>query len=449
MESLHHAVSAVANFLWGVPLILALVGTGVFLTIRLGFMQFRYLPRALWMIVKPPKHDEPGSVEGEISHFQALMTALAATVGTGNIAGVATAIALGGPGAMVWMWLTGLLGMATKYSEALLAIHFREVREDGTVAGGPMYYIEKGLKWRWLAIAFSAFAALAAFGIGNMVQANSVAEALYGAFGLPHWITGAVIAVGAGLVILGGIRGIGRVTQLLVPLMIAFYFLSALVALLLNLDKIPGAFTLIFTHAFTGDAALGGIAGAGVKESLRFGLARGLFSNESGMGTAPIAAAAAKTDHPVSQALISMTQTFIDTLVVCTMTGLVIIISNEAAGGLSGAKLTGAAMSHLLGTGLGGKITAISLALFAFSTILGWCYYGEKSVEYLQGSSKTLWYKIVFSLMVFVGSIAKMETLWAFSDVMNALMALPNLLALVMLSGVLVTVHRSYFAKQG
>lgn len=436
-------LTAVSDFLWGLPLIVALMGTGAYLTIRLNFVQFRHLPRALKMVVVPPKHGG----KGEISHFQALMTALAATVGTGNIAGVATAIALGGPGAMFWMWMTGLLGMASKYAEAVLAVHYRDIHPDGTVAGGPMYYIRKGLGSRWLAVAFAVATSIAAFGIGDMVQSNSTAEALNGAFGVPHRITGAVITVFAALVLLGGIRTIGRVTRIFVPFMIVFYLGGALWAILTHLNLLPSAFMIIVTHAFTGEAAWGGIAGHGVREAMRYGLARGLFSNESGLGSAPIAAAAAKTDHPVTQALISMTQTFIDTLVVCSMTGFIIVMADVADGSLTGVRLSAASFDALLGPGIGTAVSGIALALFAFSSVIGWCYYGEKAVEYLVGARFIRAYRAVYVGFVYVGAVTQLNTVWTFADIMNGLMALPNLFALVMLAGTVRALQNDYFGR--
>jgi AGCS family alanine or glycine:cation symporter len=348
---------------------------------------------------------------------------------------------------MVWMWVTGLLGMASKYSEAVLAVHFRDVRADGTVAGGPMYYIRKGVKSRWLAAAFALFTSIAAFGIGNMVQSNSTAEAINGAFGIPNWITGLVITVFAALVLIGGIKSIGKVTQVFVPVMIVFYLGGALWAIFTNLDLFPAALGIILTHAFTGEAIWGGVAGHGVREAMRFGLARGLFSNESGLGSAPIAAAAAKTDHPVTQALISMTQTFIDTLVVCSLTGIVIVMANIADGSLTGAKLSAASFDALLGSGIGSAISGIALALFAYSTVLGWCYYGEKAIEYLFGETWVKYYRFLYVVFVFVGAVTQLSTVWTFADIMNGLMALPNLFALVFLAGTIRALQNDYFER--
>ena len=443
MELIHVLLTKISDFLWGLPLMIALIGTGLYLTINLGFVQFRHMPRALRMIFLPP-HDEKST--GDISHFQALMTALAATVGTGNIAGVGTAVAMGGPGALFWMWVTGLVGMATKYSEAVLAIRYRTVQPNGTVAGGPMYYIEKGLKSRKLALVFALATSIAAFGTGNMIQSNSVAEAVNEAFGVPNWISGFFIAFLAGIVIIGGIKSIGRVTQVLVPIMIVFYMVAGLTAIVLNIELLPAAVKVIFVHAFTGQAVFGGLVGAGIKEAMRFGLARGLLSNESGQGSSPIAAAAARTDHPVTQALVSMTQTFIDTLVVCSMTGFIIIMSQSLDGNLTGARLTQAAFNTLLGSDMaGGLVTSLGLAVFAYSTVLGWSYYGEIAMEYLFGLSIIKYYRIIFVVFIFFGAIIKLETVWTFSDVMNALMALPNLLALVLMGNEIRKIHLDYF----
>ncbi|MFC1551785.1 alanine/glycine:cation symporter family protein [Candidatus Latescibacterota bacterium] len=442
MELLSSIFTKTSDIILGFPLMIALIGTGLFLTIRLGFVQFRHLPRALKMIFLPPK-DRTST--GDISHFQALMTALAATVGTGNIAGVGTAIFMGGPGAMFWMWITGLVGMATKYSEAVLAIKYRTVQPNGSIAGGPMFYIEKGLKSKKWALMFAFFTAVAAFGTGNMIQSNSVAEAVNGAFGVPNWMTGAAIAVLAGIVIIGGIKSIGKVTQVLVPVMIVFYMVLGLTAIAMNYTLLPIAVKSIFVHAFTGEAIFGGLVGAGIKQALRFGLSAGLLSNESGQGSSPIAAAAARTDHPVTQALVSMTQTFIDTLVVCSMTGIIIIMSQSMDGTTTAAKLTALSFNTLLGTSAGGLMISVALAVFAYSTILGWCYYGEIAMEYMFGLKVIGAFRVVFILFVFLGAIFKIELVWAFSYLMNALMAFPNLIALLFLSGELWKLHNEYF----
>jgi AGCS family alanine or glycine:cation symporter len=439
-------ITAVRNFIWGLPLIILLVGTGILLTILLRGLQVRGLIYSLYLALIKRKEDDQEA--GDISHFQALMTALAATVGTGNIAGVATAIATGGPGALFWMWVTGIFGMATKYSEAVLAIKYREVDEFGTMSGGPMYYISKGLGWKWLGVLFAIFASIAAFGIGNMVQSNSVADAVNASFGIPHWTTGIILAILTAMVTLGGIKSIAKVTQYLVPFMIVVYFTGSLVILLLKASAVPQVFVLIIKSAFTPTAAIGGFLGATVMLTMRTGVARGVFSNESGLGSAPIAAAAAKTPNPVKQALVSMTQTFIDTLVVCTMTGLVLILSGLWDSGRTGAELTALAFDRSLPGGWGEFIVTLGLIFFAYSTILGWCYYGEKSIEYLFKERAVKAYRIVFVIFVAIGTFLKLETVWTLADLMNGLMAFPNLIGLLGLSTVIVAETNRYFYKK-
>ena len=455
MESVMELLTQVSSFVWGpfflVPLLLL---TGFYLTLRLQGLQFRELFHSLWLALIVRK--EHGA-EGDISHFQALMTALAATVGTGNIVGVATAIAAGGPGALFWMWVTGLVGMATKYSEAVLSVKYRTVDAKGEQIGGPMYYLQRGVGGpggRFLGILFALFASVAAFGIGNMVQSQAVSDAISNSaatFGLalPPWTVGLVVAVLAGLVILGGIRSIGRFTGTFVPVMIAAYMGGAGLILILNYQGIPEAFRLIFHGAFSGTAAAGGFLGAGVAATIRFGVARGIFSNESGLGSAGIAAAAAQTREPVRQALVSMTQTFIDTLVVCTFTGVAIICTGAWATGADGAGLTQAAFRTGLPGQWGGIIVATSLSLFAFSTMLGWAYYGEKSLEYLLGVRSVTPYRLIFVTVIFLGSLGTIEFVWLLSDILNGLMALPNLIGLILLAGVIVTETRSYFKRVG
>ncbi len=438
-------IERIDALVWGLPLIILLLGTGIFLTFRLRLIQLTRLGHALWLALIKRKED--GDAEGDISHFQALMTALSATVGTGNIAGVATAITAGGPGALFWMWVTGLFGMATKYAEAVLAVHFRTRDEAGRMCGGPMYYLTSGLKAPFLGVLFALFTAIAAFGIGNMVQSNSVADAMQTSFGIPVFWTGGLLTVATGLVLIGGIKSIGKVTGVVVPFMIVLYMGAALVILLLHADKLPGMFALIFESAFSGHAAAGGFLGATVQQAIRFGVARGIFSNESGLGSSPIAAAAAQTRHPVTQALVSMTQTFIDTIVVCTMTGLVILLSGAWTGPENGAGLTSLAFAGMLGDGVGDTIVSVGLILFAYSTILGWSYYGEKAIEYLLGYRAVKPYRALFVLVVFVGTTVKLEVVWKLADIFNALMALPNLLGLLLLSGVVVRITRSYFEK--
>lgn len=431
------ALDKLSSWVWGPPMLVLLVGTGIFLTILLKGIQFRLLPHALYLAFI--RRTEPGA-EGDVSHFQALMTALAATVGIGNIAGVATAIALGGPGAMFWMWMTGLVGMATKYAEAYLGVKYRVTEPDGTMTGGPMLYLSRGLNQKWLGAIFAAFAAIAAFGIGDMVQANSVADALRDSFQIPTWITGLVLMVGTAVVVLGGIQSIAWAATVIVPVMAAIYMLGGLAVLIVRADQIPAALMLIVKDAFTGTAVTGGFAGSTVMMAMRYGVARGVFSNESGLGTGGFAAAAAKSSHPSVQALVSMTQTFIDTLIVCSVTGLVIVVtgawSQPGADGqmLTGAPLTTAAFSSAL-PGLWGKwIVTIGIALFAYSTLVGWAYYGERAILHLFGFKALLPYRIVYCALVYVGAVTHLTTVWAFADVMNGLMALPNLIGLIGLS---------------
>jgi AGCS family alanine or glycine:cation symporter len=438
-------VGKLGAFVWGPPMLIFLVGTGFYLTVALRGIQFRQLGYSLWLALIKRREDteEPG----DISHFQALMTALSATVGTGNIAGVATAIAAGGPGALFWMWVTGLVGMATKYGEAVLAVKYRVRDEKGDMCGGPMYYISEGLGWKWMGTLFAVLAAVAAFGIGNMVQSNSVADAVEATFHVPFYITGLTLMILTALVVLGGIKSIGRVTGVVVPVMILFYVAGALLIIVLNIAAVPAALALIFKSAFTPSAAAGGFAGATVMLAIRMGVSRGVFSNESGLGSAPIAAAAAQTKHPVSQALVSMTQTFIDTIIVCTMTGLVLIMTGAWESGKTGAELTTSAFQSGMA---GGKyIVAIGLILFAYSTILGWCYYGEKSVEYLFGEIAVKPYRYLFVLFVGVGAVAKLDFVWSLSDAFNGMMAIPNLIGLLLLSPVIVKTTREYFKPLG
>ncbi|MGI6455986.1 MAG: alanine/glycine:cation symporter family protein [bacterium] len=447
MEQFQSVVQAISNFVWGPPLILLLVGTGLYLTIRLRGLQFTALMHSLYLAFVKRRED---SAEGDITHFQALMTALSATVGTGNIAGVATAIAIGGPGALFWMWVTGLVGMATKYSEAILAVKYREKDANGSWAGGPMYYISKGLHFRGaktLGVLFAIFAAVSAFGIGNMVQSNSVAHALESSFSIPNWVTGIVLMIATALVIIGGIKSIALTTSILVPVMIVFYILASVIILILNITEIPQALMLVFEQAFTPTAEAGGFAGAAVLLTIRMGVARGLFSNESGLGSSPIAAAAAQTRDPGTQALVSMTQTFIDTLIVCSMTGLVIIVTGSWTSGLNGAELTSNAFSIGLDSILGSIVVSIGLALFAYSTLIGWSYYGEKSVEFLFGSKAIMPYRYVFIIFVGIGAVSELSVVWGIADITNGLMAIPNLIALILLTPVIVAETKAYFSN--
>ncbi|KKB39432.1 alanine/glycine:cation symporter family protein [Bacillus thermotolerans] len=429
-EKLSEVLGTVSGFIWGLPLLILLVGTGIYLTFRLGFLQLRLLPYSLKLAFSK---SQDKSSEGDISHFQALMTALAATVGTGNIVGVATAVLLGGPGAIFWMWLSAFFGMATKYAEAILAVKYRVQDEDGEMSGGPMYYLERGLKQKWLGVLFAIFGACAAFGIGNLVQANAVAGVMNDTFNVPFYITGIILVIFAALVLLGGIKSIGRVTAFFVPIMAAFYLIAGLIVLIMNISEIPAAFALIFTDAFTGEAVAGGAIGA----VIRYGVARGVFSNEAGLGSAPIAAAAAKTDLPGRQALVSMTQVFIDTILICSVTGLTIVMANQYGSITNASALTSASFEHFLGSA-GSYVVALGLLFFASSTIIGWSYYGEKCFSYLFSKKVVKYYRIVFVAAVFVGAVTSLELVWLFADIMNGLMAFPNLVGLIGLSGVVV-----------
>jgi AGCS family alanine or glycine:cation symporter len=431
-------LDTISGYVWGVPLLAVLFGTHLFLTFRLGFIQKHTFSAIRLSLTRTSEG------AGEISHFGALVTALAATIGTGNIVGVATAVAAGGPGAVLWMWLTGVFGIATKYSEALLSVKYRVVGEDGSVAGGPMYVLERAMNQKWLAVLFAVFTAVAAFGIGNMVQANSIAAMLQTNFNVSPWISGAVMTVFTAVVIIGGIKSIAKVCEYLVPVMALLYVAGCVVLLFLRQDTLPETLQLIFSSAFTGQAALGGFAGAGVKEAMRFGIARGLFSNESGLGSAPIVAAAAQTSHPVRQALISSTGTFWDTVVVCAATGIVVVNSGMWQSGLKGAELTNAAFNEV--PYIGNAVLTFGLLTFVFSTILGWSYYGEKAMEYLFGKQLVMPYRWAWVAAVMVGSVASLHVVWTFADIANALMALPNLVSLLVLSPVVAAETKAYFA---
>jgi alanine or glycine:cation symporter, AGCS family len=436
VESIEKTLEAVAGFVWGPPLLVLLFGTHLFLTVRLRFIQ-RYLLTAIKISFRREKEGE-----GDVSQFGALMTALAATIGTGNIVGVATAVAAGGPGAVLWMWLTGVFGIATKYAEAVLAVKYRVVTPSGDMGGGPMYVLERGMNAKWLGMIFAAFTSVAAFGIGCMTQANSISAMLQESFGLSVWISGAVMTVLTAIVILGGIKSIAAWCEKLVPFMAIFYVLGCLVLLVMHAERIPGSIALILSSAFTGHAAVGGFVGAGVREAIRYGIARGLFSNESGLGSAPIVAAAAQTKNPVRQALVSSTGTFWDTVVVCLMTGLVVVNSGGWEQGLKGAALTRTAFADI--PTVGPFVLTIGLLTFVFSTILGWSYYGEKAAEYLIGERAVMPYRILWVLAVMVGSVSSLPAVWHFSDAANGLMAVPNLIALIGLSGVAVAETRAY-----
>ncbi len=389
------------------------------------------------------KYDNPGD-EGEITHFQALSAALSATIGTGNIAGVGTAIALGGPGAVFWMWVTAVFGMCLKYGECLLSLKFRTIHPDGTVGSGPMYYLEKGLGQKWLGVLFALFAVVASFGIGNMVQANSVAEPVHTYFGVPKVLTGLVIGFLVFVVIVGGIKRIGKVASRLVPFMALFYMLGALLVILARIGDIPHAFFLIFHDAFSGTSAVGGFSGAGIAQAIRFGVARGVFSNEAGLGSAPIAHGAAQTKEPVREGLVAMLGPFIDTLMICTMTALVIILTGVYSSGLTGADLTARGFSLGL-PGIGGYVVAVGIIFFAFSTAISWSYYGDRCVDYLFGDRWVTPYRVLYCFLLPVGATIKLELVWTISDIFNALMAWPNLIGLIFLSPVIVRATKAYF----
>lgn len=444
MDAIHHFLDSASGIIWGPVTLVLLLVTGIYLTLGLRAMPWRTLLPAFGFMWKGRRPE--GS--GDITPFQALMTELSATIGTGNIAGVATAIALGGPGAVFWMWVTAMIGMATKYSECVLAVRYREVDEKGKYVGGPMYYIKNGLgrHWRWLAFLFALFGTLAGFGIGNMVQANSVADALNSNLGIPVWITGVVMCLAAAAVILGGIRRIAAVAAKLVPFMAISYVAGAMIIILMNIAEVPAALGLIVDSAFNGTAATGGFAGAAVWAAIRFGVARGIFSNEAGLGSGPIAHAAAQTNDPIRQGMIGMVGTFIDTIIVCTMTALVIILSGAWSSGATGAALSMSAFSSEL-SAAGGYIVTFGLAIFAFTTILGWSYYGERCAEYLFGVRAIMPYRLLWLVAIPFGAMIKLELVWLLADVLNGLMAAPNLIALILLSPVVFRLTQEYFRK--
>jgi AGCS family alanine or glycine:cation symporter len=448
MQLLNQWMADASNFVWGPWLVYLLAGTHLFLTWRTGFIQ-RYLGSAIRLSIAR----EPGS-PGDVSQFGALTTALAATIGTGNIYGVAGAVLLGGPGAVFWMWLTGVFGIATKYSEALLSVKYRITNPQGQMSGGPMYVLERALNARWAGVIFAIFTALAAFGIGNMAQSNAISDMIVAKKDLLPFVVGneaikltvgIALSVFTALVILGGIKSIARFCEILVPFMAFFYVLGCLIILAMSWDKIGGTISLIVTSAFSGHAAVGGFVGAGIAQAMRFGIARGLFSNESGMGSAPIVAAAARTRDPVRQALVSSTGTFWDTVVVCALTGLVVVGSGDwHTTGLNKAALCDAAFNHI---GVFGDVVLIGgLLTFVFSTILGWSYYGEKAIEYLAGIRAVFYYRLAWVAAVFLGSIWKSDAVWNFSDAMNGLMAIPNLASLLLLSGVVAAETKRFFS---
>ncbi len=434
-------ITTINDLAWGPPMLVLLLGTGIFLTIGLRFMPILQVPAAFRLMMRGRK----GQGDGDVTPFGAQMTALSATIGTGNIAGVATAIALGGPGALFWMWMTALFGMATKYAEAVLAVRFREQDEKGNYSGGPMYYIRNGLhkRWHWLGVAFAIFGSLAGFGIANTVQSNSIAEVLNTTFSVPPMVTGLVLMVLVGAVVLGGVKRIADVSSLLVPFMALGYVAMSLIIIALHITHVPAALATIVTYAFTPTAATGGFAGATVWAAIRFGVARGIFSNEAGLGSAPIAHAAARTNQPVQQGMIAMLGTFIDTLVVCTMTGLVIVIMDVWPSGVSGASLTTAAFSSALP---GGEyVVVIGLCLFAYTTMIGWSYYGERCIVFLLGARAITPFRVAWVLVVPLGTTIHLDTVWLIADTLNAFMALPNLIALLLLSPLVFSITRAYF----
>ncbi len=474
MESFENILSAIESLIWETSIanlfwenaaeapvilqfpfiVMLLLGTGLFLTVRLKFMPIWGIPKGFAMLWKGRKAE---SDDGEVTPFAALATALSSTVGTGNIAGVATAIAIGGPGAIFWMWMTALVGMATKYSESLLAVRYREIDENGAYKGGPMYYIKNGLgpKWKWLATLFCFGALASAAGAGNMAQGNSIAEVMDSSFGVPNVVTGLIMAAAAFAIIIGGIKSIGRVASKLVPFMGVSYVLIAIVILVLNFDGVPAAFSSIFSNAFGTAQAVGGFAGAAIAQAIAFGVNRGLFSNEAGQGSAPIAHAAAQTKDPVQQATIAMLGTFIDTIVICTMTALIILSVSgnfvadsgetvkyawQAGKALESSSITAAAFEQ--GIPFGKYFIAISLLIFAFTTILGWSYYGERSIAYLAGEKSVLPFRIVWCVIVFAGAVLPVQAVWTIGGIGNGLMATPNLIAVLLLSGIVVSISR-------
>ena len=437
-------LSAIDSFIWGAPLLILLSGTGLYLTLRLGFIQIRYLPRALGYLFKKDKGGK-----GDVSSFAALCTALAATIGTGNIVGVATAVQAGGPGAIFWMWLVALLGMATKYAECLLAVKYRVRDKNGFMAGGPMYYIERGLGIKWLAKLFALFGVMVAFfGIGTFPQVNAITHAMQDTFNIPVLVTAIIVTLLVGLIILGGVKRIATASSVIVPFMAILYVTTSLVIILLNIEKVPDAILLIIDSAFNPQAALGGAVGLTVMKAIQSGVARGIFSNESGLGSAPIAAAAAQTREPVRQGLISMTGTFLDTIIVCTMTGIVLVLTGAWNNPeLAGATVTNYAFSQGLGVSIGATIVTVGLLFFAFTTILGWCYYGERCFVYLVGIRAIKIYRLTYIILVGLGAFLHLILIWIIADIVNGLMAFPNLIALIGLRKVVIEETKDYFQR--
>lgn len=446
MESFIPMLNAIDSFMWGPPLITLLVGTGIYLTLRLKLLQVIRLPKALFLIFKAKNHGE-----GDVSSFKALCVALAATVGTGNIVGVATAVKIGGPGAIFWMWMAAFFGMATKYAEGLLAVKYRSTDANGNIAGGPMYYIRQGMgeKYKPLATFFAAATILVAyFGIGTFPQVNAIVDSAEISFGLSKILTGFLLTVLIAAITIGGLQSIAKVASKVIPFMAIMYIAISLGLIVMNIDALPAAVALVLESAFTGTAAAGGFAGSTIMMAMQNGIARGVFSNESGLGSAPIAAAAAKTKEPAEQGLISMTGTFIDTIIICTMTGLALVLTGVWQGDAAGAAMTSAAFASAYGN-IGSMLLTVALVLFAFTTILGWNYYGERACIYLFGTKGVMPYRIIFIALIASGGFLKLEAIWILADIVNGLMAIPNLIALIALSGVVVAETESYLARQG
>ncbi|MGF1906243.1 alanine/glycine:cation symporter family protein [Aliivibrio logei] len=445
MNTLHNTLVTVDNFIWGPPLLILLVGTGIYFTFRLRIFQLRHLPTALKMVFSKEENESKG--KGDVSSFAALCTALSATIGTGNIVGVATAIKMGGPGALFWMWLAAVFGMATKYAECLLAVKFRKTDSNGQMIGGPMYYIEYGMGNKWLAKLFALFAlGVACFGIGTFPQINAIVESAQLTLNSPAWLTGGILTVLVAIVTLGGIQSIAKVAEKVVPTMAVVYVVSCLTVLVMQAEAVPAALQLVITSAFTGTAATGGFIGASIMLAIQSGVARGVFSNESGLGSAPIAAAAAKTDSCVKQGLVSMTGTFFDTVIICTMTGLTLIVTGVWQGDAAGALMTTQAFAIGLGSDqIGPYLVSVGLMFFAFTTILGWNYYGERCVTYLFGNKGVLPYKIIFISLVASGAYMHLDTIWVIADIVNGLMAIPNLIGLIALRHIIIEETHLFF----
>jgi len=447
MTAIMDFLDVINAFVWGPPMMIMLVGTGIFLTLRTGGLQFTKIGYGWKLLLKGLLNkdlDQRG--EGEITPFQSLTSVLAATIGNGNIAGVATAVAAGGPGALVWMWLTALVGMATKLGEATLGVKYRIKDKDGVFAGGPMYFIEKGLGQKWLGWIFALFGAICAFGIGDMVQTNSQALVLNSVFNIPVWVTGIVMAFLAGIVVVGGIKRIGEVTEKLVPFMAIFYFVGAMIIIIAKINLLPWAIGEIFRSAFTGRAAIGGFAGATVAQAMRYGVSRGIFSNEAGLGSAAIAHAVSQTKHPARQGTLGMVEVMIDTLIICSMTGIVIVMTGALETGLTSTALTAHAFTAVLGR-LGGPLVAIGSLLFGYSTLITWCYYGQQCARFIFGPGIVKPYAWLFVILAFAGAVVKVPFVWLLTDTLNGAMAIPNLIGLIFLSGVLATEVKEYFSN--